>query len=297
MLPVFSIITPSFRMGNFIGQAIASIVSQESARFSYHVLDAGSTDGTVEILRQYAGRLSWRSHPDGGTAAALREGFDSAQGGILGWLNADDLLCPGALSAVGRAFQSNPDAVAVYGDAIWMDEGGNSIGPYPVREYDPGRLARECFICQPACFFRASAYRAVGGIDPSLHSAFDYDLWIRLSRVGPFVHIPVELAKSRMHRSNKTLGQRSEAFREGMAVLEKHFDYVPASWVYSEQVWMRDGRDQFFEPHRPSLAAFLASLPAGLRRNRRHRLRYLADWITAPDWRGRLPGASRAAKG
>lgn len=288
MTASISIVTPSFQMGHFIEQAVESVLSQDPAPLEYRVLDGGSSDATVAILRKYESRLAWRSHPDGGAAAALREGLDAAQGEILGWLNADDILCPGALSAVSRAFDANPSAVAVYGDAAWTGESSEIIGRYPTRPYDASLLSRECFICQPACFFRASAYRAAGGIDPDLRSAFDYDLWIRLSRLGPFVYLPVELAQSRMHRDNKTLGQRGDVFREGMAVLEKHFDYVPASWIYSELAWQRDGRDQFFEAHRPSLTAFFASLPVGLRRNPRRRLRYLVDWLSAPDWRGRL---------
>lgn len=292
MAPAISIITPSYRMAPFLEQAIRSVLGQDVDSFEYAVLDGGSTDGTLEILKKFGDRMKWRSQPDGGAAAALREGFQAATGEILGWLNADDVLCPGALKTVLSAFRDNPDAVAVYGGGVWTDEAGTEIDAYPTAEFSLELLARECFICQPACFFRASAYREVGGIDPDLRSAFDYDLWIRLARLGRFVHVPERLAQSRMHRSNKTLGQRGEVFREGMAVLEKHFGYVPASWIYSEQVWLRDGRDQFFEPHRPSLAAFLASLPEGLRRNPRHRARYVTDWLSAPDWRGRLSGLS-----
>lgn len=275
-------------MGQFVRETIESVLNQERVSVEYRVWDGGSTDGTVEILKEYGERLAWCSRADDGASAAIHAGLAQVCAPILGWLNADDVLMPGALRRVIRAFDDNPDAVAVYGSASWIDDQGAVLGPYPVADFEADRLARECFICQPACFFRASAYQAAGGLDPRLQCAFDYDLWIRLAREGRFVRLQEQLACSRMHLSNKTLRQRGEVFQEGMDVLERHYGYVPASWIYSELVWRRDGRDQFFEPHRPSLRAFLASLPTGLHRNPRHRLRYLVDWLTAPDWRGRV---------
>lgn len=287
-----SIVTPTYGMGEYLRCSIDSVLSQEGAPFDYLVADGGSSDGTVSLLQGYDGRLRWRSEKDGGAAAALRRGFDEAGGSILGWLNADDVLLPGTLAQVTQAFERYPDAVAVYSGASWVDQDLRLIRPYPVSADAALRLQEECLICQPACFFRAEAYRACGGIDPTLQSAFDYDLWIRMSRLGRMVYIPGEWAWSRMHPTNKSLGQRQQAFQEGEAVLMRHFEYVPFAWIYSQRVNLRDGRDQFFEPLEPSVPSFLASLPLGLARNRRHPFRYVQDWASQISWRaaGRLLG-------
>lgn len=266
----------------FLGETIGSVLGQSCGAIEYIVLDGASTDATVKLLQTYGDRVAWRSEPDSGAAAALRQGFAEARGEILGWLNADDLLLPHAVESAVRAFAAHPEAVAVYGGGQWIDEHGGALGPYPVSPHAARLLNRECLICQPACFFRAEAYRAAGGIDASLQSAFDYDLWVRLARLGPFMHVAEDWACSRMHRANKTLGNREEAFREGMAVLEKHFGYVPPNWMHSQWLWRRDGRDQFFEESRGNAFTWAASLPGGLRRNPRRRARYFWDWLTTP---------------
>lgn len=279
-------------MGNYLQQTIESVLAQTFQPIEHLVLDAGSTDNTLDLLRRYQGRVSWISRPDRGAQFALREGLAAAKGDILAWLNADDVLLPGAVEQAVAALMESTSLVAVYGDALWIDDESRPIREYPTGDFSEQRLARECFICQPACFFRASAYSQAGGIDLAWQSAFDYDLWIRLSRLGRFGYVPKLWAKSRMHPSNKTLGKRDEAFREGMAVLKKHFGYVPFSWIYSEQVWQRDGRDQFFEPLRPSIPAWFKSLPLGLKHNPRSPLRYLREWLGAPDWRAHLKNVS-----
>lgn len=294
-----SLVTPTFRMARFLPQAIDSVLSQQIDGLDYMVADGGSTDGTVEVLRGYGDRLRWRSGPDGGAAAAIRAGLAEARGEILGWLNADDMLLPGALKTVVEAFNQHPGAVAVFSGARWVDEQGGLIRAYPVAPDAAERLGQECLICQPACFFRASAYRAAGGIDAGLSSAFDYDLWIRLARLGPFVHQPGIWALSRMHGQNKTLGERRTMFREGIAVLARHYGYVPFNWVYCRRVYERDGLDQFADPLRPSVPAYFASLPEGLLLNRSAARRYWRDWagqLTLPGlrrtmgrWRGSPP--------
>jgi len=269
-------------MARFLPETIESVLRQSYPHIDYRVLDGGSTDGTLDLLRGYEGRFEWRSARDNGAAAALREGFAVARGAILGWVNADDVLLPGAVEGAVLALAAHPEAAAVFGQASWIDEAGRLIAPYPVLANATSVLDLECAICQPACFFRASAYRAAGGIDARWGSAFDYDLWIRLARVGPFIHVNQDWARSRMHRGNKTLGNRGQAFAEGMAILERHFGYVPAAWIHSEYLWSRDQRDQFFEPSRGSLRSWLGCLPEGMRRNHRRWRRYIWDWLTLP---------------
>lgn len=273
-------------MGRFLREAIDSVLAQDYQPIEYFVRDGGSTDGTLEILSSLRAPLSWTSEPDSGPADALRKAFDAASGDVFGWLNSDDRLLPGAVSSAVAALEQNPGAVAVYGNALWIGEDGNVLGRYPTEPFDRALLGQECFICQPACFFRASAYRCCGGIDPALGFAFDYELWMRLSRHGEFVHVPEFWAHSRMHPANKTLGRRREVFEESMRVIERHFGHIPFHWIYSELCHRLDRRDQFFEEFRPSLRAYAASLPAGLRRNRATRARYIREWIAAMTWGG-----------
>ncbi len=171
---------------------------------------------------------------------------------------------------------------------MWIDEAGQPIRPYPVALDAERHLFEECLICQPACFFRADAYSAAGGIDPSYSSAFDYEFWIRLSRLGPIVGVPGCWALSRMHATNKSLGQRQVMFAESISVLSRYYGYVPFKWIYCRRAYLIDGSDQFFTPLTPSLLAFLISLPEGIMKNRRHWPRYLREWTAQVSWPGFL---------
>src|SRR6266849_8649816 len=116
-LPRLSIVTPSYNQGGYLGQTIESVLSQDYPDLEYIVLDGGSRDGSVEIIRKVEPRLAyWRSSPDGGQTAALREGFERATGEVLGWLNSDDWLEPGALRTVGESFAAHPEVDIVHGD-------------------------------------------------------------------------------------------------------------------------------------------------------------------------------------
>lgn len=286
LAPDVSIVTPCFNAARFIAEAVESVLAQDYPRVEYIVMDGGSTDGTFEILQAYEDRVTLISEPDGGAADAIQRGLDGCSGEILAWLNADDLLLPGAVSAAVRAFESHEEAAVIYGNASWIDESGLVIAPYPVRDFDAQLLGRECFLCQPAVFFRRDAFENVGGLDPRLNLTFDYELWMRLARLYQFQRIDPELAFSRMHGANKTLGQRREVFRETFRVLRRHYRYVPFCWIYAYLCYRADGRDQFFEPLQPSLLRYLESLPAGLLWNRSAMGRYFAEWFRVMTWSG-----------
>lgn len=254
-------------MGEFIGDTIQSVLSQDYPSIEYTVMDGGSTDATPDILASYADRLAYTSRPDNGAAHAIRTGFARSSGDILAFLNADDVYFPGAVTAAVQAFEQNPDAAVVYGDALWIDASGNPIANYPTRDFDAASLVRECYICQPAAFFLRAAYEAVGGMDPSLHFTYDYDLWLRLARRSSFVHQARMLAKSRMHRGNKTLGGRRGMFRETISTVHAAAGYAPFGPIYSYACHLVDGRDQFFDPLRPSVFKFALALAIGVRFN------------------------------
>ncbi len=291
--PLVSIVTPSFNMAAFLVETIESVLSQDYSSIDYTVMDGGSTDGSLAILERYRDRLRYVSASDGGAADAINRGFKLSRGSIFAWLNADDTYLPGAVRSAVDALRSAPAAPAVYGQGHWTDETGHVIDRYPTMQpFDPAVLARRCFICQPACFMRREAFEKAGMLDASLQSAFDYDLWIRLSRLGEFAWIPDYLANSRMHRGNKSLGQRSLMFREGMLVLRRHYGYVPPEWIWASLQYARDRKDQFFEPSRLSTKAYLMSLPVGTFRNHRHMWRYWKDW-GIPDVPAKFAGAAK----
>jgi glycosyltransferase involved in cell wall biosynthesis len=294
--PLVSIVTPCLNSARFIEETIESVLAQDYPRIQHIVMDGGSTDGTIDILRRYESRgpsgrgITWTSEKDGGAADAINRGFAQSHGEIFAYLNADDAYLPGAVAAAVRAFQANPGADVVYGGGDWIDEEGRRIGPYPVRDFDRTLLARECFICQPASFIRRAAFENAGGLDPDLHLTFDYELWMRLASIHPMHRMDraEALAVSRMHTSNKSLGQRREVFRETFRILRKHYGYVPFQWVYAYLCYREDGRDQFFEPFQPSVARYLESLPAGLLMNRSAMWKYFSEWFRVMSWGGLL---------
>ena len=280
--PNVSIVTPALNAARFIEETIQSVLAQDYPSLEYIIMDGGSTDGTAEIVRRYAGRLRYVSAPDQGAADAVNRGFRLSRGSILAWINADDVYLPGAVRRAVNCLNEHPEAAAVYGDARWVDASGQPLGSYPTFDFDSELLSQECFICQPACFFRRPALDAAGALDTRLQFAFDYDLWIRMAREHRLLHLPAELAVSRMYPHNKTLGQRSRSLRESMAVLQRHYSFVPFGWVYSYCYHLWSGRDLFFEPLQPSIAAYAMSLPVGLYFNRSRAIRrYLGEWTGA----------------
>jgi glycosyltransferase involved in cell wall biosynthesis len=261
-------------------ETIQSVLSQDYPHIEYIVMDGGSTDGTLDILKSHAHQLTYVSAPDGGVADAINKGFIEARGAILAWLSADDTYLPGAVSMAVDALIANPDAAAAYGEGYWTSVGGEVLGRYPTAPYNPSMFTRECTICQPTCFVRREAIETVGMLNAALRASFDYDLWIRLAKRYRFAYVPEYLATSRMHPENKTLRNRPLVFQESVALLAQHYGYVPVSWVYGHLSFLRDRRDQFFEPLRDSITTYLLSLPVGIRWNYRHPLRYFVEWLS-----------------
>ncbi len=238
--PLVSVVTPSFNQGEYIDQTIESVLSQNYSLIEHIVMDGGSTDQSIEILSHteapWPKIFRWTSQPDGGQAMAINQGFCTAKGSILCWLNSDDILLPGAISQIVAYFSTNPDHIMVYGDAMWINEAGLALGAYPVRP--PGEayaLRNGCFLCQPAVFFRSDIIQEIGLLDPSLVTAMDYDYWIRAFKTFPdrIGYMPKCLALSRLHDDCKTVAQRELVFLESMAVVNRHFSNTPVDWIVS----------------------------------------------------------------
>ena len=266
--PLVSIVTPSFNQGLWVEDAIRSVLDQDYPRIEYLVMDGGSTDGTLEVLRRHAGRIAWTSGPDGGQAQALRTGFERTTGDILAWLNADDAYQPGSVARAVAAFAAHPGVGLVFGNAEFMDARGRPLGAAAqVSPFDGARRLLEVGDCvvQPAAFFRRAAYEAVGGLDPGLHWTMDYDLWLRLAERGPACHLNETLARVRCTPTTKTASGGWKRLAEIEQVVRRHGgDRLPA-WFALEAAAMHAG-DAMGAFRRAELTIGVAALGGALRR-------------------------------
>jgi glycosyltransferase involved in cell wall biosynthesis len=236
MCPVsISIITPSYQQGDFLERMLASVSNQSHPVIEHLVYDGGSTDRSVEILRAAGSRVRWVSRPDGGQADAVNQGLWSATGEVIGWINSDDIYYPEAFESIAAAFAADPDLDVVYGEADHIDVFDNPFEAYPTAPWDPEWLRHDCFICQPALFFRRRVVGRVGVLDPNLHYCMDYNYWLRLAAHGcRFRFLPRKLAGSRLYASNKTLRDRAAVHREIARMFHTLEGSVPLRWVYAE---------------------------------------------------------------
>ncbi len=189
------------------------------------VLDGGSSDNSVDVIRKYEGSLAyWRSEKDAGQSAAIIEGFDRATGDIIAWLNSDDWYEPGTLHTIVEAFRENSDTVFVYGDYYVVREDGTKLLKRKV-SCDFNVMAYiYLMIPQPAAFWRRDAYREVGGLDPELRYVMDYDLFLRFAKMYPsrrFRHIRKPLASFRLHPESKSVGSMTKFGTESGAVIAR----------------------------------------------------------------------------
>ena len=269
-LPSISLVTPSLNQGKFIRATIESVLSQGYPDLDYHVRDGGSTDETLAVLREFESRVPFVSEKDRGQADAINRGMSRARGEVLGYLNSDDVLLPGALDAIGEAFASDPELMFAWGRAAYLDEAGNTVSPYLVRPDAIECLADACFIAQPAAFFRRKVWEEIGPFDASLHHTMDYDYWLRIAARYPqskMRFLDRELAGCRMHADAKTVAGWSRALDEIFTLVKKHTGYVSLWWCVAKWDHLTDGRSQATEPHPVPWRAYPPALLEFLRRN------------------------------
>ena len=204
--PKISVVTPSFNQAAFIEENIQSVLSQGYPNVEHIIVDGGSTDGTLEILRRYP-HLRWVSEPDRGQTHALNKGFHMASGEVIGWVNSDDTYCPGALSTAVERFR-NPSTMVVCGDGYEIDRSGGVLRPMRSNRVSPERLIRywkwDYEFCQPAFFFRRSVFDVVGYLDESLYYAMDVEFFIRLGQRFELDYVPLPLANLRFYETTKS---------------------------------------------------------------------------------------------
>lgn len=198
-----------------------SVLDQDYPRIEYFVIDGGSTDGSVQVIRKFADQLAyWVSEKDSGQADAINKGFARAGGDIAAWLNSDDYYLPGAVGAAVRVFAENPEAAFVYGDMLAVDEHGRTFNRLNYKQLTLEDLLCFQIIGQPAVFFRRSAFEKAGGLDPTFHCMLDHHFWIRLAQHGRILHVPETWAAARYHPGAKNRARAIEFGREAFHILE-----------------------------------------------------------------------------
>lgn len=217
-----SVIMPSLNQASFLRTAIDSIQSQQGDFDLEHiVVDGGSTDESVEILKSYGSRLKWVSEVDDGQSDALNKGLAMATGDVIAWLNSDDLYEPGAFAAVAGLFEAEPETQWLYGKVRIIDGDGVEIRRWITR-YKNLRMRRyrfskhlvENWISQMGVFWRRSAWEKVGSFRVDLHYSMDYDYWLRLGACWPGRFVDQYLAAFRWYGDSKSGSGFSVQFRE-----------------------------------------------------------------------------------
>ncbi len=225
-LPKISVIVPSFNQEKYLELTLRSIIDQNYPKLELIVIDGGSKDGSINIIREYQQYMKfWCSEPDGGQTQGIIKGFTHATGEILCFLNSDDLFEPRALTEVGEYFSEHPEADAVYGDTLWIDATGKVIRHH--KEIPFNRfiwLYTYNYIPGMSMFWRRDIYDRVGGFDPFYQLAFDADLWIRLSDAGGKIkHVTRCWSQMRFYPEQKNRRLRAESGQEDMLIRSRYW--------------------------------------------------------------------------
>jgi len=222
--PLVSVVTPSFNQDSFLQATIESVLSQDYPALEHIVVDGGSSDGSVDILRSYGDRVRWISEPDRGQSHALNKGFAMARGEVLGWVNSDDVLLPGAVAKAAAAFGEDTELGMVHGEGWLIDRAGERMERFAYSE--PFNLYRLIHfadtILQQSVFLRKSAFQAVGGVDESLYYGMDWELFIRLGKRFRVRYLPEELGAIRVYEDTKTSQGGFRRVDELGKILERH---------------------------------------------------------------------------
>jgi glycosyltransferase involved in cell wall biosynthesis len=226
----FSILTPCLNASATIGETLESVHRQSVEALEHIVVDGGSTDGTVDLLREAPG-VTWVSEPDRGLSDAMNKGLRMATGDVVGWLNADDVYLSGALGRIAAAFEARPDALWATGPCLIIDGDGEEIRQrvtrykaFLLRRWSYGLHLTQNFVAAPSTFIRRSAFDRVGGFDERFRYSMDYDLWLRLGRLSAPIVIEEPLACFRMVEGTLSMSGFERQFEEHLTNAREHGD-------------------------------------------------------------------------
>jgi glycosyltransferase involved in cell wall biosynthesis len=223
--PRVSIVTPSYNQANFLENTLASVLEQDYPNLEYFVMDGGSTDGSVEIIRKYAKYLTyWQSQPDGGQVEALNTGFHKASGEIFAFLNSDDFLLQGAIHHMVALYEQFPLAAGWVGGGHSIAQDGFIIQTRLPQKLERDELANwlENWFYQPACFFSAVIARTTGLFNPAYENVFDFDFWMRITRLGRLIPTSKIIAAATVHPNAKTQKYMARMYSETQVVQQSY---------------------------------------------------------------------------
>lgn len=257
--PKISIVTPSLNQGRYIERTIQSVLSQDYPNLEYLVLDGGSSDHTLDILKRYSGRVKWISEKDSGQTNAINKGLSMANGEIFAYLNADDLFLPGTLNRVARQFLKRPDAMWLTGKCLIIDEHDREVRRLITAYkniwlgiHHPSLLLITDYISQPATFWRADIMAETGLFDENLHYAMDYEYWLRLSIKYPLTILPEYLAAFRVHADSKNMnaGHGRDYIDEERLIIERATKSKTLRFLHDIHRWLMTTIYSMLNKHR-----------------------------------------------
>jgi hypothetical protein len=265
-LPTITIVTPSFNQGKYIDRTIQSVLQQNYPKLEYIVIDGGSTDETLSILKRYEGRLRWISEKDSGQSEAINKGFRIAKGEVVAWLNSDDMYLPGALRKVGRYFADHPEVAMVYGEGYMIDEKDAIKSRFPFTEpkFDLWKLIYfGDYILQQSTFFWRSIFDEIELLGESLYYTMDWDLFIRIGKRFRVEYIPEYLGAIREHGEAKTSVGGVRRFEEIKSIIRRH-GVMSYPMSYFNYMWDTYGKKLPAAPDGKSGASSLRQRMLGL---------------------------------
>lgn len=230
MAPKISIITPSYNQGQFLEETILSVLNQNYPNMEYIIIDGGSTDNSVDVIKKYGSRLSyWLSEKDRGQSNAINKGFHKCTGDILHWLNSDDVLLPGSLDLVAGFFEQHPDIDCVIGDLKVIDSNGQFLILKKAIPFDfKTALYTSCLVPQPSTLFTRRAWEKTGDLDVSLYYQMDFEYFLRMAKAGvKFGLLKKPLAKFRLHAESKTVSEYNDLFFQAYRSIQDQYLSVP----------------------------------------------------------------------
>lgn len=223
--PLVTVLTPTYNRAAWLEETVRSVLDQDYPDIEYIVLDDGSEDGTLEVLRKFEGRVRIYSHPNMGQARTFNRGFSLAKGEFIGLVSDDDPVLPGLVRRAVETFGARPEAVVVYPDWVHIDAEGKAVNRIRTQDYGPEEMIRRhhC-VPGPGTFFRRSLLDRIGGWDPQFRYVADLDFWFRAGVCGPFARIPETLATFRVHPSGlSTAGLGSRMAEEHVRLVRRFY--------------------------------------------------------------------------
>lgn len=229
-----SIITVSYNQGKYIEDNILSVLNQNYKNYEHIIIDAGSTDGTIDILKKYP-HLIWTSEPDNGQSDGLNKGFRKAMGDIIAWINSDDMLYPNALEKINAFFEDNPDKYVLTGNQVIIDDKGNELRTISAKKFTYNHLLNErSSIMQNSTFFRRCVLLDIGYLDERFHYTMDHELFVRIASKYESFTINENLACFRIWEGSKTYTSQIKFFKDTVRMKRKHH----AKIFSSGNVWL-----------------------------------------------------------